>query len=166
MSLVFGISNLLWLLIRSEYAVSGRSDKYAFLSPRCLKVINVVESDCYTAIVKFVGVFKGDVPPMSRCTLDIDRLKMNSAKSNKHRGMCVVYCRVPDCSEVVISEFVFPSSEFRAFQWTRKSELGHLLKFKYTNKMEKFNVLVQAYQHLKKHRETSPPRASISSARM
>jgi len=34
------------------------------------------------------------------------------------------------CSEVVISEFVFSSSEFRAFQWTRKSELGNLWKFK------------------------------------
>ena len=60
-----------------------------------------------------------------------------------------VSCRVPECSEVGISEFVFPSAEFRAFQWTRKSELGNLLKFKYTNKMEKFNVLIQAYHHLK-----------------
>jgi len=36
-SLVFGIRNLLWFLVRSEYAISGRSDKYA-LNPFLVEI--------------------------------------------------------------------------------------------------------------------------------
>jgi len=33
-SLVLAIRNLLWFLVRSEYAIAGRSDKYAGMDTR------------------------------------------------------------------------------------------------------------------------------------